>query len=229
VEGFFSFVDQGRTIYGNQGDQFTESSFGVGDPVLLLIYKLFDNPFTFRIGAGPQIPLGATDRRNSRDLLLVEDLQPGSGAWDLVLFSSIEYALPRRPSMVLFTNYIQSFTGTNSSSRGGNFNYEFGNDIQIISGIGDQFLVFNNIVTPGIGFRYRTARNDLINSSDNPGTGGDWLFLKLSSGFALSNKSSINVSVETPLYTRVNDTQLSPTLILNVAFAHTFDFNKVNF
>jgi len=71
--------------------------------------------------------------------------------------------------------------------------------------------------------------DDLINSNDNPGTGGDWLFLKWSSGFALSNKSSINISVETPLYTHVNDTQLSPTVILNVAFAHTFDFNKVNF
>ena len=146
VESFFSFVNQGRTTYGNSGEEFNESSFGVGDPVVLLIYKLFDNPFTFRLGAGPQIPLGATDRRNSQDLTLVEDLQPGSGAWDLILFSSLEYSLPSRPSAVFFTNYIQSFTGTNPSSRGGNFNYEFGNDIQIISGISDQFLLFSNIV-----------------------------------------------------------------------------------
>ncbi len=226
VESFFSFVHQGRTIYGNTGEEFKESSFGIGDPAVLLIYELFDNPFTFRIGAGPKIPLGATDRRNSQDLTLVEDLQPGSGAWDLVLFSSLEYALPSRPSAVLFTNYIQSFTGTNPSSRGGNFNYEFGDDIQIISGISDQLLVFKNIITPGIAFRYKAARNDLVNGNDIPGTGGDWLFMKFSTGFALSNESSLNISVETPLYTRVNDTQLSPTLILNFAFAHTFDFNN---
>ena len=229
VEGFFSFVRQRRKIYGNLGEEFRESSFGIGDPVLLLMYKVVELPFKLRVGAGPQIPLGATDKRNSRGLFLVEDLQPGSGAWDLILFSSLEYTLPARPSLTFYSNYIHSFTGNNPTSRGGNFNYEFGNDVQLIAGMGDQFLLFNNIVTPGIAIRYRTAKNDLINSFESPGTGGDWLFLKASTGFAISKKSSINVSVEAPLYTRVNDTQLSPTVIMNFAFAHTFDFNKVNY
>ncbi|MEE9374149.1 MAG: transporter [Saprospiraceae bacterium] len=228
IEGFVSLIKQSRTIIGNQGGQFKESSFGLGDPVFLILYKLIDKSMIWRIGAGPQIPLGATNKRNSRGLLLVEDLQPGSGAWDAVLFSSFEYSLQIRPSMNTHANIIYTSTGTNTSARGGNFSYEFGNDLQIIVGLSDQLFLFTKILFPGIQLRYRTAQVDKINESTNPGTGGNWVFIKLSTSVSLGKDSNLSISYEKSLYTNVVDTQLSPTFVLNFGFNQTIQMKKKN-
>ena len=228
VEGLFSLVNQRRKIYDNQGDAFTESSFGLGDPVLLLLYNVLNGNLTWTIGAGPQIPMGATDRRNSRGLLMIEDLQPGSGAWDGIFFSSIQSNLPRRPSLVWYTNFIYSLTGANQNSRGGNFRYEFGNDLQIIAGITDQILIFNQVLTPGFGIRYRNANQDRINDNLNPGTGGEWLFAKVSLAIPIKTNTNFNISYERAISTKVIDTQLSPTFILNIGFNQSIQTKKTN-
>ena len=226
IESLVPFIHQNRTIFGNFGGEFSESSFGIGDPIFLMLYKLVDSDFNWRLGTGPQLPLGSTTKRNSRDLLMVEDLQPGSGALDWIFFSSLEYNSPKRPSLLWYSNLVYSSTGMNRIARGGNLEYEFGNDIQIILGTSDQFLVLNNLINLGLNLRYRYASEDEVNGNINPGTGGKWLFTRLTSGFNFSPSTSINISYERAVFTQVVDTQLSPTFVLNIGFSKAFDFNK---
>jgi hypothetical protein len=229
IEGFFSVVRQTREIYTNQSSTDFESTFGLGNPVFLLIYNVIQDGFTWRIGAGPQIPLGASDRKNDMGLFLVEDLQPGSGSWDIILFSSFEFPLRARPSGLFYLNSLISQNGTNPDSRGGNQSYKFGNDIQVIGGYGDQVLIANQIITPGIGLRYRTAGRDRIDGFPNSGTGGKFIFLRVSNGMALPrDMGNFILNVELPIYIHVNETQLAPTFVFNLGWSHTFSARRKN-
>jgi len=204
VESLIPLVRQTRKISTNQGGEDFESSFGIGDPLILFNYDLLKKPFNLRIGVGPQIPLGAFDKRNDRGILLVEDLQPGSGAWDFIFFSSIEKKLNIRPTGFTYFNTIYSLNGSNNDSRGGNQTYKFGNDVQLILGYSDQVLWFSKIMTPGLALRYRKANRDEIDGIETSGTGGEWLFLKLTNGVRFLNQNNFTLNVEIPLYTYVN-------------------------
>ena len=225
AEVFLPVIRQTRRIsslIGGGADR--EATFGIGDPVALLIYKVTDKEVTWRVGLGPQIPLGSTTQTNQRGLFLVEDLQPGSGAWDVIAISSIEMPLSKRPSALLYANTVFSLTGRNNNARQGLQTYQFGNDIQAILGYSDQVILGKTILQPGISFRYRHAAPDRVDSSDLPGTGGDFVFTRLSNAIPIGQKgSSINLNVEFPLWTRVNQTQLAPTIILNIGWFYRID------
>lgn len=227
VEGFFSFIRQTREIFSrvNEPSDF-ESSFGVGDPILLATYRLTSGSFKWTIGAGPQIPLGSFTETNSRGLFLVEDLQPGSGSWDIVLISLFELPLTSRPSTTVFGRSIFDFTGSNSDSRNGRQTYTFGNDYQFIAGISDQLFVANNIIYPSLSVRYRQSNRDAVDGNETSGTGGKWLFGKASLGIEFFWETRLSIDVELPFYTFVNDTQLSPNSIINVSIHKTFSFDK---
>jgi hypothetical protein len=228
METFIPFVRQTRTIYSSStaGSVDFESTFGIGDPLLLASYKIINSDFKLTLGAGPQIPLGAFDRRNSNNLILVEDLQPGSGAWDLILLGIADYALPSRQSTSLFTRVIYSHTGENPNARNGLQTYEFGNDIQIIAGLADQFLIGTKVIAPSLALRYRAANNDTVDSNDISGTGGEWLFAKATLGVEFLWQSSLSFDIELPLYTFVNETQLSPNSIITLSWSKSFSFSK---
>jgi len=109
VDGLFSFVQQEREItqFSNRNVSTTQ---GIGDAVLLFKYKIFssDNT-TIQIGAGPKIPLGSSDKRNEQGLTLNADLQPGSGAWDVISWTQITHILKGSPSRSLHLTAIHSF------------------------------------------------------------------------------------------------------------------------
>ena len=220
IEGLFPIVRQTRRITSNSGSFDKESTFGVGDPVALLIYDVVKRGATLRIGAGPQFPLGGFEQTNNRGLRLLEDLQPGSGAWDLIVLASLEYNLIARPASLIYLNSIFSFTGVNDRARGGAQSYEFGNDVQVIAGYSDQVLIFGNVIAPGFSLRYRQADRDLISGSALPGTGGNFLFGRISNAIPFPKiNSSLNINLELPIWSRVNDTQLSPTFSINVGWS----------
>lgn len=226
TELFFPLVRQTRNIITNSGADDFQSSFGVGDPILMMYYDMINTDVNLTIGAGPQIPLGSFSKRNNRGLLLVEDLQPGSGAWDFVYFSSLSSQLASRPSMSLFARAIYSMTGTNNGSRGGTQSYTFGDDIQLIAGISDQLLIGNTVLGPAISLRYRNAARDRVDGNENTGTGGQWLFARASVGFDFIAESAVALSLEVPVSTFVNETQLSPTSIFNITIQKSFSLSK---
>ena len=226
VETSLSLVRQTRKIYGINENIDFQSTFGLGDPVVLFIYDVFQGPVNWRVGVGPQIPLGRTDLLSDRGLFLVEDLQPGSGAWDAIMFSSILISSSKRPTNTFFLNGIYSSTGVNNESRDGLQSYEFGNDLQIITGMSDQFLMLGQLIAPSLGLRFRTAARDAIDGIVNSGTGGTFLFLRGGLGIDLSKDYRISFNGELPIYTRVNETQLATSYTLNLSLYKKFNFQK---
>lgn len=226
IEGFFPLVRQTRNIITNRGESDFESTFGIGDPIVLFLYDVIKSKINWKIAAGPQIPIGSYQQTNSRGLTLLEDLQPGSGAWDLVLFSSLEYQLPERPTTSIYLNAIYTSTGSNPDSRGGLQIYEFGNDVQLIGGLNDQLLVLGRVVTGGLALRYRKAGRDKIDNINGTGTGGEWLFTRISLGTEFFKTSSLTLNFELPISTYVNETQLSPDHIINISWFKSFELKN---
>lgn len=228
AEVFLPFVRQTRTIITNGGAEDFESTFGVGDPIFMLFYDVVQSPLNIRLSAGPQMPLGSYNELSSRGLTLLEDLQPGSGAWDFVFMTSMQYQSIMRPTMSFYLNGILSLTGANDDSRNGLQTYEFGDDVQLIAGLNDQFLLFNRIVNPGVSIRYRKANRDKINNIESSGTGGEWVFTRLSLGVEFFKQSMLTLNFEVPAYTFVNDTQLSPDRIINISWSKSFSLKQEN-
>ena len=218
AEMFVPIVKQTRKINApQQGTIDFQSSFGVGDPVFLLIYDVIKTALLWRVGVGPQVPLGRTNFKSDRGLLLVEDLQPGSGAWDAIFFSSFLFANDRRPTRSVFLNTIYTRTGKNPNSRDGAQTYQFGRELQVIAGVGDQVLVANQLWNVGFGARYRNAQRDRIDGFANSGTGGQFLFSRANIAWVLP-QGEFSLMAEVPIFTRVNETQLASSYLLNVGY-----------
>ncbi len=214
---FFSWVRQERKI-SNPGlpDQEQHTS-GIGDAVLLLKYNLINKDGdVLTIGAGPKIPTGRSDI-TSDGILLGADLQPGSGAWDGVLWSYFSHQLEARKSMSYTITATYRLTGTNEDFRADQ-SYQFGRDFQAILGVGDRVLVGNTLIDPSISFRYRRASEDKVDGNNLPNTGGEWVFINPVLGFSLTNNLAFNVGVELPLYANITGTQLTPTYRINGGF-----------
>ena len=82
---FFSLVRQERTIREFGNENFVSTN-GVGDAIILARYSFF--PF-LTLGTGVKVPLGSYERTNDNGNILSADLQPGSGAWDLILWATM--------------------------------------------------------------------------------------------------------------------------------------------
>ncbi len=224
IETSMSFVRQTRKIYSNSGEDF-QSTFGIGDPVFIVIYDLLQFPVNIRLGLGTQVPLGSTSKKSTRGLFLVEDLQPGSGAFDLVSYSSLIYTFKNNPNMTIFSNVIFSLSGTNHDSRGGAQSYEFGNDLQLISGWSNQVIIAEQIFNGSIGFRYRKVSRDKVDNIENSGTGGQFFFLRTNLTLLLSQNWNITINGEIPLYTYVNETQLATSFSFNIGITKKLAFH----
>ncbi len=211
VDLFLSYVRQERHIFSPLGTNSTITN-GVGDGVLLIKYNFFaEKPKTTAlIGVGPKIPIGATNKTSENGIALPADLQPGSGAWDAVFWGTFSQSLGFRPSMSISVTSTYRATGANPDYLG-SIEYEFGNDLQIITGIADRFVIGSSIWDPSISIRYRKAERDINNGVEIDATGGEWVFLVPGLKYSFSPDLSVNASVEIPLYSFVNNTQLTPT------------------
>jgi hypothetical protein len=211
VDLTLSFVRQERNIFTPFGTNSTITN-GIGDGVLLFKYQLLpDKPMTAAyVGIGPKIPFGATDRTRENGISLPADLQPGSGAWDAIFWGTISQSFSFRRSMSVFITSTYRATGINPNYLG-SIEYEFGNDLQILAGLSDRIAIGSSIWDPTISVRYRRAKRDKINTADLAGTGGEWVFLIPALRYSFNAEFSLNAAIELPLYSFVNETQLTPT------------------
>ena len=241
----FSWVRQERTNFtnGTQSDfRFTE---GIGDPVILFKYKILslnDNQTTLTGGLGLKPPLGASNK-TFEGFRLNADLQPGSGAWDGILWAQFTQVMNFRPSMSFVGTTAYRFRGTNESFQEtinpitGIRNaqpYQFGDDFQLIIGLSDRIILGKNLIDPALLFRYRYAGTDQIKPNlisdfnDIPNTGGQWIFINPSLSYWIGAKASVNVNVELPLYANITGTQVSPSIRLNLGFYYKLEGKKSN-
>jgi hypothetical protein len=193
LELFTSFVRQERRIKQlNQEYDFIATN-GLGDAIFLAKYRLYKN---FQIGLGTKVPIGASDKKDKRGIPLGADLQPGSGAWDLVYWAGGGAALPFRKSM-------------------------FGNEFQSTIGIADRFVLGSITLDPSLSIKYRKANPDKRNVDktgfvDFGSTGGEWVFIRPAVSYNPSPSIAIQSNIELPVYAKLNDTQVSPTYRINI-------------
>jgi hypothetical protein len=227
VEGLITWVNQRRNITFFESQNLDQSS-GFGDSVLLLRYnieQLFGSNVGLNIGLGTKIPLGSSNETNTLGITLNADLQPGSIAWDLIFWTEFSSSFNFRPSMSISARVIFRDTGVNNSY----FNettYEFGNDIQSFVGITDQFVLGRTFLSSGVSIKYRKARKDKIGGFDLSNTGGNWISIVPNFSLNLSRAIIFSTSVELPVYSEVDGTQLTPTFRLTSGF--TFQLTGKN-
>jgi len=226
IDAFFSYVRQERLINGND---FTFTN-GVGDIVLLLKYKFFnqqENGFSLLFGTGTKLPFGASNLKNNNGITLNADLQPGSGAFDWIGWGQWGKTLDVRPSMQISSTLIYSFKGLNNNYLG-NSTYQFGQEWSWSVGVSDQLIVANQLIDPALQLRYRHANADLFNDDALPSTGGDWLFIIPGISIWINQNFSLASNIELPLFAKVEGTQVTPTYRWNVGFFYRIPSSKKN-
>jgi len=212
VDAFLSFVRQEREIRQFNNINFSATN-GIGDAVLLFKYKLFntaDNHTILQIGAGPKLPFGASDKRNEQGLTINADLQPGSGAWDLITWGQLAQVLPFRPSMSLNLTAIYSVKGVNDSYLGSQA-YQFGKELQLAVGISERLTIGNMLFDPALTIRYRRQSEDILNDFAVPSTGGNWLFINPSLSYWVTPDLSFEAALTVPIRSDISGTQVTPT------------------
>ena len=122
------------------------------------------------------------------------DLQPGSGAWDGIVWANGIYNFYFRPTFNISTTLIFSYKGKNDQYLGEQ-SYQFGNEAQAMISINDNFIVAKKILGTSLQFRYRKALNDRFNDISMPNTGGQWLFIAPSLAYNLSQNFALNKNV----------------------------------
>jgi len=91
LEALFTWVNQTRTISQFGNENFSETQ-GIGDAVFLAKYAIPDllgSQSVLNLGVGTKAPLGKSDLTTAEGFQLTADLQPGSGAWDILGWLSI--------------------------------------------------------------------------------------------------------------------------------------------
>ncbi|SMO56777.1 hypothetical protein SAMN06265218_105234 [Fodinibius sediminis] len=228
VTGTLTFINKQRTtgLQNSSGEE-TTSTQGIGDGLLMLKYNLLNqslwNPYQLSVGAGAKIPIAKTSLQ-SNGLSLNADMQPGTGAWDGVgwfLFSRTF----RSANINLHMNGSYRSTGTNTRFNASD-RYKFGNEFVSVLGVSgpmaDRFS-YSIIV------KYRTTSSDKRNGNVLPNTGGEWLNFRPGVGYPLSDRLSIQLNGEIPLYQNLKGTQPTTSYILSGSLFFYFNKSETGF
>ena len=221
------YVGQRRNIL-NTGNGRSRTR-GIGDAVVLLRHRVLGHgafaPWQWSVGLGTKLPTGAADRRNDDDITLNADLQPGSGAWDLILWQRLSHQLRARPSVTVYVQAVHRRRGVNDAylpvtdplSGDRRFQtYQFGRETQVQGGIADRIAVGGRTWEPGLSLIYRHAGADRTNDVVTPSTGGDFLFGQFTLALLYSPRTRVRAAFDLPLLNNVTGTQLAPTYRANV-------------
>ncbi|MFQ5448655.1 MAG: hypothetical protein ACE5FF_17135 [Saprospiraceae bacterium] len=225
VDALISWVRQERNIRQFGNTDFTATD-GVGDAVFLFKYKLLataGNLTTVTGALGVKAPLGASGLKRSDGLTINADLQPGSGAWDGILWGQVVHVLKFRPGMSVSGTVVYGLKGKNRGYLGSQV-YQFGNELQVSGSLAGRLLMGSFIIDPSLTLRFRNVSPDRVEGLDVPSTGGNWLFLSPGLNYWFNPKYAFNARVELPLIASITGTQVSPTYRINVGF-----FAKINF
>ena len=226
TSALISFIQQNRTI--DSPVPFAAADVlnvgGIGDAVLLLKYNLLPLNIAqqreLSIGFGPKAPLGQHDVRTDQGILLPADMQPGSGAWDAVLWAYFYKGFLPKTRFSLFGNVSARFTGEND------LDYKFGNEFITTISTGyrtDGLLDFS------LAARYRFVNPDQRYREDIANTGGHWLMLMPSINLKLADAWTMRMAARVPVYRRLNGTQLTTSYRFSVSMNYVISPSQISF
>lgn len=200
---------------------------GVGDAMLLVKYNLHPQTvfeqYQVIIGAGIKAPLGVSSMRNN-GFLLNADMQPGTGAWDGVLWMYSSKTFPGINTELFMTNSFR-YSGTNERFSSDD-RYRFGNEFVTSAGAGGTlFRDFSYSMAVG----FRTAASDTRNSAMMPDTGGSWLTVNpaLITPLPLLDSAFVQLSGNIPVYQYVKGTQPTISYTLSASLFIGFGGEKL--
>ena len=197
VSALVSYVEHNRTIATSFLGE-TKTS-GISDSVVLARYTpLFITPF-FRhqlsLGVGVRIPTGDDDFGDR--FIISEDMQPSTGAFGSILWTSYSYAFNQAATLKL--NLSSNYTVNKENKR----KYAFGDEFVFAAGIshttGTRFSY-------SAALRYRTTKADQRFGFDIPNTGGEWLDFVPAFDFAITNRLHLGLSGRIPVARKLNGT-----------------------
>ena len=187
------------------------STRGSGDAVVLLKYDLY--PLTMAtqrqiaLGFGPKAPLGKSTIKTN-GILLPADLQPGSGAWDGILWGYLYQGFLPTTTANLFGTLSYRYTGTNGRD------YRFGNEF--VATLGSSYRT-NTIFDFSLSLRYRTVHPEKFTGNDVPNTGGKWLSVLPGVNLKFAKNWALRFSGNLPVYRNLQGTQLTTTYRASVS------------
>ena len=201
----------------NRSEEISFTGNGFTDIVILGKYEIVVPdivlPLGATIGAGAKLPTGSYTLEENGTRLSI-DLQPGTGASDLLLWGHINYTFPI-PRISINANALYRYTGTNI------INYRYGDEILAsvngTYGIAD-FLAIN------LQLKGRYSDRDYWDGRFLPSTGGTYIDLTPSLIYVEGN-FNLRVLAQIPLYRNVEGIQLTVSEKLGAEMRYLFDLN----
>ncbi|MEE9450131.1 MAG: hypothetical protein V3V72_08780 [Ignavibacteriaceae bacterium] len=201
----------------NSSEEITFTGNGFSDIVILGKYEIVMPdiilPLGATIGAGAKLPTGSYTLEENGTRLSI-DLQPGTGASDLLLWGHINYSFPIL-RISINANALYRYAGTNID------NYRYGDEVLAsvngTYGIAD-FLAIN------LQLKGRYADRDYWDGRFLPSTGGTYIDLTPSLIYVEGN-FNLRILAQFPLYRNVKGIQLTVSEKLGAEMRYLFNLN----
>jgi hypothetical protein len=173
------------------------------------------SPFEISLGAGAKLPVGSYTRSQNGTRLAL-DLQPGTGAIDLIGFFYASRTFPAY-RLSVYANLLYRYTGSNPDG------YKLGNEWLPTLGAG---YGITNWLEISLLARGRVASKDFAEGRFLPSTGGQMYSITPVVLYREKNVA-LRFSYQIPLYRNLKGTQLSLTNSVGVDLQVAFNFRGV--
>jgi len=230
LTALFTFINQSRSIY-SVGDLSSKlNTGGLSDGIILVKYNFIPlsllNQIELTLGIGAKLPIGNSSLR-SDGILVPADMQPGTGAWDGVLWGYFSKGFVPALPLNVFLNVSYRLNGTNNRF-GESFQqgYTFGNELFVNLGAGyrtDTFFDFTLML------RFRNTTPDKFDGGQLPNTGGNWLYFVPGVNGKISDNFTARLSGQIPLYRNLNGTQLTTTYSASIGLFYSINLKGDQF
>jgi hypothetical protein len=218
--GGYTNKSRTTTFFDNElktNKEITFTGQGLTDIVILGKYELISpnilSPLSVNIGGGAKLPTGKYEQEDNGTRLSI-DLQPGTGASDLLLWAHTAYSFPST-NLTFNFNSLYRYTGSNLD------NYRFGDELlaslNSTYGVAD-FLSIN------LQLLARFSDKDFWNGRFLPSTGGTYLDLTPSIAYS-EGSFNLRVLFQFPVYRNVEGIQLAVSEKLGAEARYLFNLN----
>jgi hypothetical protein len=205
-----------RNALGNVTQRLKVEGDGFGDPVLMVKYLAIapslTRPFELALGGGAKLPIG-NYRQQRNGARLPIDLQPSTGAIDLLSWLFAGYNLPRH-HLRFNLHGLYRYAGANFDG------YKFGDELIVSTGIEYNHYGYLSFA---LSARGRFAKQDYSNKRILQATGGSAWYVEPAVSYFEKN-STFRIFGQIPVYQNVRSIQLTPSWMIGMGLGFIFDF-----
>jgi hypothetical protein len=207
-----------RNALGNVTERLKIEGDGFGDPVVmakfLAVASSLARSFELALGGGAKLPVG-NYRQERNGARLPIDLQPGTGAIDLLSWLHAGYNLPRQ-HLRFNVHGLYRYAGANFDG------YKFGDEL-IVSTRTEYSP--RDYLTVALSARGRFAKQDYSNRRILQATGSSAWYIEPAVSYFEKN-SAFRIFGQIPIYQNVRSIQLTPSWVVGMGLGFIFDFGN---